>query len=417
VSVRRAAGIAISVAALHGLIAGVVASVPAAYGTVGAAHMFDDVFVYYTYASKALGGEVPYRDFPVEYPALAFPFFVLPRLVAADFGRYKVAFAMEMFAADAVAVGLLAWQVGRAGVLARRLAWWTVTLAVLCPLAVCRFDLLAMAWAFAAATAWASGRERLGGALAGTGVLVKIVPGVVALPAVLDRSVPWAGRRRGLAAAVVSLATGGVGWVLVGGPDVARSFAYHLERGVEIGSPYGAGLIAAATALGAPVETVYRHKSLEVVTPWSYAVGALGFPLQAAALLAVAWRARRDGGRDRWRDSAAAVLAFLTFGKVLSPQYLIWMIPFIARLDGRAGAWARGVFLLASALTTMVFPGAFHWLLQFRGWAVGLLCYRNVLLAGLWAYLTFGPRPSSPTPGPHRRPVAHRERTGRLAAA
>jgi hypothetical protein len=221
-------------------------------------------------------------------------------------------------------------------------------------------------------------------------------------------------RLRGLLMMAATLSAGVLTWVAVGGANVARSFGYHLERGVEVGSVYAGGLIAAAAAFERPVGTIYRHKSLEVLSPWSGAVGALAFPAQAAALAATCWHAWRSRGSDRWRDLTAAVLAFVAFGKVLSPQYMIWLIPFAARLDGRAGGWARGVLLLACAVTTLLYPLAFHWLLAFRGWTVGLLNYRNALLVGLWVYLTFGDRAD---PAPAQPQAKAGRRTGRPVPA
>jgi hypothetical protein len=43
------------------------------------------------------------------------------------------------------------------------------------------------------------------------------------------------------------------------------------------------------------------------------------------------------------------VLGFLLAGKVLSPQYLLWVLPFPLAMAGRAGRWARGLTLAAFA--------------------------------------------------------------------
>ena len=64
--------------------------------------------IYYDYASRAMQGEVPYRDYLVEYPVLSFPLFLIPRLIVADFWRYRIAFAVEMFLFDAAAICLIA---------------------------------------------------------------------------------------------------------------------------------------------------------------------------------------------------------------------------------------------------------------------------------------------------------------------
>src|SRR5262249_21230742 len=60
--------------------------------------------LYYDYASRAMAGHVPYRDFLVEYPILTFPVFLVPRLFVSDFASYCVAFGAEMWLFDAAAI-------------------------------------------------------------------------------------------------------------------------------------------------------------------------------------------------------------------------------------------------------------------------------------------------------------------------
>lgn len=160
--VLKAVVIAVVLGALQLAYALAVEAEPFFYGSTPAPHVLYDVTIYFAYASRiVIRGDVPYRDFAVEYPPLAIPFFVLPRLFTGDLDTYRRAFAAEMFAANAVAVGLVVrWldRHGGRGDLARRLAWYALVLALLCPLAACRFDLAVGAWAFAAAYALATGR-------------------------------------------------------------------------------------------------------------------------------------------------------------------------------------------------------------------------------------------------------------------
>lgn len=393
---RRIFWMAMAVAVLHGLIALATTTHRIFYGTVGRANVVADVGTYFQYASEALGGAVPYRDFLVEYPVFAFPLMLLPRLFAPSFARYQIAFGLEMLLANAATLLLVATQVERAEGARRvpfRLAWYTLFFASLCPVTVCRFDLAAMALTFAAAWAWSSGRSKLGGTLAGVGTLVKIVPGVIAAPALIWEVERWkAERGRGMRAFAVALIVGAGAWLALGGVKVWDSLDYHVGRGVEIGSLYSGVLMLTAKATGSALATEYRHSSLEVLAPGSSWAATLGFPMQALALALVMWRSRGARWDETWRYAAAAVLGYVVFGKVLSPQYLIWLFPFMAVLGGRTGLWARGLFLLACLVTTMLYPAGFHWLLLFRGWTVGLLNYRNALLLGLWLLLVFGPR-------------------------
>jgi hypothetical protein len=393
--VERRLAVTTGVAALHALIAGAIASRKFFYGTVGPVFVWDDVHIYYEYASRAMAGSLPYRDFHVEYPLFSILVFVPPLLFTTSFPGYKVAFAAEMILADAVAVYLVSWWVERhegKDRVAGRLAWYTLAFACLCPLLLCRFDLAAAALTFGAAAAWFSGRPALGGALTGFGTLFKIVPGVIAAPGLVHELREFkSGRGRGAFWFVASLTLGIAVWLLLGGQGVLNSVGYHVRRGVEFGSLSGGALMLAAKEIGAPVEVHYRNKAIEVDTPWSSGAAAIGFPAQVLALLIVMECYRRSRGGDPMRYAAAAVLAFVAFNKVLSPQYVIWLLPLMAALPGRLGFRARGLWLASCALTTMVYPFGLHWVLELRGWALGLLNYRNALLLATWLLLLLAP--------------------------
>jgi hypothetical protein len=352
--------------------------------------------IYYDYASQAVAGQVPYRDFLVEYPFLSFPLFLVPRLLVSDFASYCIAFGAEMLLFDVAAIVLLALHVSQtegAERVAGRLAWYTVYCATLAPLVVGRFELAPMLLAFAAASWWFSGRNALGGFTAGLGALMKVFPGLVAAPALVwEAARPRSSRARGGVAFVFTVAIGSGAWFGLGGTSVLESFRYHAARGLGIESIYSGALLAWGKLTGTNVPWVIEHKAVHLVPDWGSRLAALALPVQAAALLLVLVRFARSGCAHGVRYGGASILALLATAKVLSPQYLVWLFPFITVLDGWTGSRSRWLFLFVCLTTALIYPGpAFALLLDHQTTAIFLLNLRNALLLALGALLLFGP--------------------------
>ena len=365
---------------------------PTFFGPVGPEKMNADVRMYRDYAGRTLEGEVPYRDFLVEYPLLALPVFLLPALAFTDTTGYRLAFGVELLLFDAWILFALARRVSEEegeGRLAGRLAWYTLAFATLCPLAACRYDLVPTALTFAATLAWGSGRNGLGGGLAAAGALMKIFPGAILAAAPgWERAAPRRGL--GLVAFTITMALGVAAWLGLGRAGVLESLRYHTGRGLELGSTYSGLAMILGLATGASLSTNFDHSSMGMISPWSARLAQASLPLQVASLAAVAWGSWKAKGTEPIRWALAAILAFIAFGKVFSPQYLIWIFPFVAALPGWRGWWARWGVLAACLLTTVLYPWGINGLIRFDPRAVVLLNLRNGLVVGLWAWLTFG---------------------------
>jgi hypothetical protein len=374
------------------------------YGTTGPNLLLSsDVYRYFEFASKAIQGFIPYRDYVIEYPIFALPFFLIPRLVMANWAGYRLLFGIEMLLMNAAAVYLVVCYVRlKEGIehVPVRLVWYTLFFISLCPLLIARFDLAPMTFAFAAAFWWYSGRNNVGGITAGIGTLIKIFPAAIALTAILwEASRYRLSRVRGTIAFILSVVAGTTFWIILGGTHIIEFPQYHLERGLEIGSLYSGILIVIGKLTGTEISHIFTHFSYELVTPWSTQMASLTLLIQGASLMLVLWRFWRSSMRDGLRYAAAAVLVLVVTGKVLSPQYVIWLFPFMAVLEGRTGAVARPLFLVCCLATTATYPWSFKALLSFDPWAIGLLNLRNFLLVGLLALLLFGPE-AQPRPGP-----------------
>lgn len=368
-------------------------------GAVAWSHAF-----YFENASKALAGQVPYRDFVFEYPILAFPLFWIPRLLTSDLATYRILFIAEMWLFDAWTIILIAAQVARtegADRVAGRLGWYTLACLPLAPLLIGRFELAPMALGFAAAHWWFSGRERLGGFVAGLGALMKVFPGLVALPALVADASQFRTRSpRGSLAFLATCAAGAAIWLMLGGARVRESIEYQTGRGLEIESIYAGIAFLGGAIAGIEVPWTFDHKAYHIAGAWGRGLAPWALPIQALVLLLVAWRFWRSGMGDGVRYAGAAVLAFIIAGKVLSPQFLIWLLPFPMVLGGATGNLARKIFLLACFGTALIYPGpGFPMLLAHRVEGALLLNVRNALLVWLLALLVTGARVETPSQG------------------
>ncbi len=126
----------------------------------------------------------------------------------------------------------------------------------------------------------------------------------------------------------------------------------------------------------------YGSQNLDGELPDAFASAQTLF--QAAALVVV-WllfaRGRATPGR-LMTASAASVVVFVAFGKVLSPQFLIWLVPVVALVGAGAGIAAAALLGAALVTTHVWFPTRYWDLVDLQpvGW---LALVRNVLLIAL----------------------------------
>ena len=82
--------------------------------------------------------------------------------------------------------------------------------------------------------------------------------------------------------------------------------------------------------------------------------------------------------------------AFVAFGKVLSPQFLIWLIPAVPLVRGRRGLWASALLLVALVLTQIWFPFRYFRLsLDFEAGLSWVLLGRDLVLVALAVLLAW----------------------------
>ena len=351
-----------------------------------------DTPTYQRYGSAIDHGRVPYRDFAVEYPPGALPVFAAPSLGNAGPETYRVRFEalMALFGEAmivCVALALVALGAGTARLLAG-LGFVALAPLALGPVVLSRFDLWPTALTAAALAALVVGRVRLGHLALGAAIAAKLYPVALAPVAV---AYVWrrAGRREALICSAVTAAVVAVAFIpfLVLAPGgLTHSLWDQASRPLQVES-LGAGVLLVAHHLvgsGLTTESSHGSQNLAGTAPDVLAVSL--FALQVAALLAVwALFVRGPASRDRLIiASAAALLAFIALGKVLSPQFLIWLIPVVPLIRGRRGVTGAALLGAALVLTQLWFPYR-YWELALEYGAIEswLVLARDLVLVGL----------------------------------
>ena len=349
----------------------------------------NDLFVYRSFAEPVLAGGLPYRDVFFEYPTLAAPAIVIPGIAGTGEDEFRLAFAVWTLVLAGLVVLLCGALAARTGG-DRRRALFAAALAPLACGALLRthFDFAPVVVVLAALWLVCADRPRAGLALLGVGALVKGFP-LVAVPVVLAWLLGGGRRREAVQGALACLAVlvAGAGMALAVAPDGAvDAVRYHLERPVQLESPVAMVLLG-LDALGAgEAVSMSSHRSDGLLHPLDGAVSALVTLALVAVLALLAGLAARDGDRRRLvLASLAAVTAFAALGKVLSPQFVIWVLP----LGALAFAWrlqALAFAVLAAAVLTQVeFPAHYFDVVAREPLAIVLVAVRDLVLLAVLA--------------------------------
>jgi hypothetical protein len=353
-----------------------------------------DTPVYQRYGNEIADGKVPYRDFELEYPPGALPMFALPGLVAHGHGQdvkpgFRRTFETLMWMCGAVALCMMALTLREL----RASPWVPLVFAAIAPLALgnvilSRFDLWPAVLAAATTAALVAGRLRLGHVLLGLGAVAKLYPGVL-----VPLAVAYAWKRRGRREALTCLALTAGAFAVVFLPFLAlapggvwHSVSVQLGRPLQVESLGAALLLAAHHAFGLGVTGATSHGSQNLAGSAADTFALVSSIVQAGVLIWI-WAAFARGSATSAglvRASAAAVCAFVAFGKVLSPQFLIWLIPVVPLARGRRGLWASALLLAALVLTQIWFPSRYFRLaLDFEAGLSWVLLGRDLVLVAL----------------------------------
>lgn len=342
-------------------------------------------------------GTFPQSDVTWQYPPGAAFAILSPALL--PFLGYATAFFTLCLLCDAL-VFVLLLHAGRRPGRSLRGAWvWVAGVALLGPTVYARYDVMVTAVAVGALLVGLR-RPQLLGALAGFGALLKVWPVLLLIGTPRGRAtrLSWSAA---VATALALLAV--VSAVLPGALDFLTA---QRDRGTEIES-LGALVFHVARHLGWDGAVMFSYGSVEFRGPYVPLVSALALVLSVAAFgWLLVWRVKAATFTASTLGDAAfvAVLLFTVTSRVISPQYMIWLVGLAAVcLLPRSSTMTRPAVLVvaASAVTMLEFPLFFSNVTASDWLGVTLLFVRNGLLvaatltacARLWRGTVPGARP------------------------
>jgi len=328
------------------------------------------------------------------YPILA----LVPMLAAGAFGpeQFASTWLTMIMLLNAVAFGFVtAWGRSRERV---SLGWWWVAfLLLLGPIAMGRIDAVTVPLALIGVLLVAR-RPGVAGVILAVATWIKVWPAVVILAAVIALK----GRLRILAAAAIGSAVILITALFIGsGANVLSFITQQTGRGLQIESPVSTVWMWLSFA-GVPNTFVYYDSEIltyQVQGPGVDIAAAVMTPLLVVAVLVVAvlgLPAVRSGvpaGELFPPLTLAFVTALIAVNKVGSPQFISWLaVPIVLGLAVSAAGLGRSfrtpaIFgLVIAALTQVIYPYLYLYLLYVNPLMLTALTARNVLLFVLFGW-------------------------------
>ncbi|GAA1024497.1 membrane protein [Acrocarpospora pleiomorpha] len=343
---------------------------------VGHEGSFDnDVRLYGDWATILLSGEFPAGDEKWQYP----PFAALPMLAPHLLPwSYQISFYVIALLCDLAILLLVNRFATRSGTGPAAIWAWTIGAAMLGPVLISRYDLMVTLVAVAALTV--SRDALIRGMLIGVGLSIKVWP--IALLVGLRR---WRELLTGTGAALGAtiVACGAAALVM---PHALDFLTNQQERGLQVESLAGTPFVLGRVLGWWGGFTSYQHGAMELVgdgIETATRMSVIATPV--ALLLLFVWWLRATPTETTYYDAAFTTVLFLVLtSRVLSPQYLIWLIGIAAvafavrESSQRPAAW---LLLTAMLLTGIMYPWVeedYSWTGQLPGTLV--LVTRNLIL-------------------------------------
>lgn len=362
-----------------------------------------DLKLYYSYASFIVQGKIPYRDFPVEYPPLALVPILLPQLMnlitSFSFIGYLFFFTVQSLLI-VYGIGVLIFKLTEIQNLPKSplktaLLYGFLVVGNL-PFLLWRYDAFPTFLTLLALWLTLTRRPALAGIALGFGIAAKLYP-VLLIPSFVIYY--WVQKQNFLAIKFLSGATIAPLAIFllfspVGLENLSYFLSYHQFRGIQIESLASGLLLIGHLLQWIRLEVVLNYGAFHLQHPWGEAVirGFIFAFLIGYVAIGISYFKQANFLEKRsihlLNQSLIiyiliTLLLFILTNKVFSPQYLVWLLPFVVLLPDKYIA----LFAALSLITFLIYPASYGWLIGLNPVSVLLLNCRNFLAVGLLAGL------------------------------
>jgi hypothetical protein len=339
-------------------------------------------------SERILAGEKPYSDVDFEYPPLALPLVVGPAAVSDGLGGYEDAFEIEMLGFDLAIVAVLALAVpGPRRRVLEALGVYTVGVVAVsgvvlgdsaiegAPLALARFDLAVALLLLGAVLAREAKRTTTWSALLGTATAVKAFPALLFPSLLRGERNPWQAVYTALAPIAVA-----AGLVLGLGDEFGSAVSYHANRDLQIETLGATPLLVSHLLFGTDAASAIGAGGFNLAARGAGLARGISIALTLASAAALIYAGWVNTVRPLL-TATAVIAAIVVFAPVLSPQFLLWVLPLSAVAYG---AGRENLVLLACFVLTEIVLHNYAGVENLAGDFVWPLAARNALLV---AYL------------------------------
>lgn len=321
----------------------------------------------------ARDGSLPYRDVAFEYPPLTGTIWIAIQTVAGSAAVHVALWAMV----QAIAAGVVAYGLARGAGPGRAFVYWSLAPQLFLFGSV-NFETLALAPLVIALLLARSQRTVASSAALAVGTAAKLFPAAV-LPVVLVRAAARDARAALVAAAAFATIMALAFAPTAPGPFSSLMSIFRYSVGIEPNLDSIAGLIRAVSReVGWDPLDAIVFASL-VGTIFTYVV----------AVIPAARRAPDVGVA-----AGLAILSLLLWSRLYSPQYSLWILPFIALLGIPARTYALLtvadvlVFATIYPLTLVRWPHGDPWSPILVAILAGAVVLRHVAIIASWRHIS-----------------------------